>query len=128
MKKKLPGVFPGKVKKDSGNNKRVFYSSKAKNSINNKNVEPVLKLEKDIKQKINEIFNSPNYIYKADVEIRFNDKIVVKRIVGRNNTHLITMENELIPINDVIDIKTILSDIIQKGKSINNIDYIFSYY
>ena len=107
MEKKLPGVFPGKVKKDSGNNKKVFYSSETENFINDKNVEPLLKPEKNIKQKINEIFNSPNYIYKADVEIKLKDKTVVKRIVGRNNTHLITMENELIPINDMVDIKTI---------------------
>ncbi|MBR2857618.1 hypothetical protein IKE96_00085 [bacterium] len=105
MKKKLPGVFPGKVKKNSGNNTQVFYSSK---ESDDKTDNPVTKIgvekKKNINQKINEIFNSPKYVYKADVEIKLKDKIVTKRIVGRNKTYLITFENELIPISDVIDI------------------------
>lgn len=62
-------------------------------------------VNKNINQKINEVFNSSNYIYKADVELTLKSGTVVKRIVGRNSTHLITIENELIPISDVIDIK-----------------------
>ena len=30
---------------------------------------------------------------------------VNKRIVGRNSTHLITIDNELIPITDILDIE-----------------------
>ncbi len=107
MKKKLPGVFPGKVKKDSGNNKKVFYSNKNENDIKENSIENTPKTEKNIKQKINTIFNSPNYIYKADVEIKLKNEIITKRIIGRNNINLITMENELIPIKDIIDIKII---------------------
>ena len=107
MKKKLPGVFPGKVKKDSGNNKKVFYSNKNENDIKENSIENIPKTEKNIKQKINTIFNSPNYIYKADVEIKLKNEIITKRIIGRNNINLITMENELIPIKDIIDIKII---------------------
>ena len=107
MKKKLPGVFPGKVKKDSGNNKKVFYSNKNENDIKENSIENIPKTEKNIKQKIKTIFNSPNYIYKADVEIKLKNEIITKRIIGRNNINLITMENELIPIKDIIDIKII---------------------
>lgn len=114
MEKKLPGVFANKVNKDAGNNNKIFYSSK-----NNSAPEPtnevslgdrfiasdVSKVYKNINQKINAIFNSSNYIYKADVEITLKDGKIMKRIVGKNGTHLITMENELIPISDVIDIE-----------------------
>ena len=102
MKKKLPGVFPGKVKKGSGNNDQVFYS-KEKNTINNnKNTN---KKEKNIYQKINTILNSPNYVYKADVIITLKTGEIEKRIIGRNKTHLITIENELVPIANIINIK-----------------------
>lgn len=104
MEKKLPGVFPGKVKKDSGNNKKVFYSNK-ENSDKEDVVEEVS--DKSINQKINAIFNSPSYIYKADVEIKLKNETVNKRVVGRNSTHLITMENELIPISEILDIKKV---------------------
>lgn len=54
----------------------------------------------------------------------FTNEITEKYIntVQKNNSLLIW---NLTSILSVIDIKTILSDIIQKGKSINNIDYIF---
>lgn len=102
MKKKLPGVFPGKVKKNSGNNKQVFYSEKKEIE---KNTNDINKPKININQKINKILNSPSYVYKADVIITLKNDTIEKRIVGRNKTHLITIENELIPITDIIDIK-----------------------
>ena len=67
----------------------------------------LIKTPKNINQKINEIFSSSRYIYKADVEITLKSGKVVKRIVGKNSVHLITYDNELIPISDIVDIKTI---------------------
>ncbi|MBR2833259.1 MAG: hypothetical protein IKE75_02380 [Bacilli bacterium] len=108
INKKLPGVFPGKVKKNSGNNDQVYYSDKKSENTANisegENSKFPRKIEKNINQKISDILNSPSYVYKADVEIKLKDKTVCKRIVGRNNLHLITIENELIPIADVVDI------------------------
>ena len=76
----------------------MFYSSERnkEENIDNRNV----------LQKINDIFSSPNYVYKANVEIVLKDKTVNKRIIGRNKNYIITMDNELIPVNDIIDIKT----------------------
>ncbi|MBR3199512.1 MAG: hypothetical protein IKG27_05825 [Bacilli bacterium] len=96
--KKLPKVFANKEVKTSGNNDDVYYSSHDRISDN-------IKKEENINQKINNIFNSPDYIYKADVNIELKSGCVTKRVVGKNSTHLITMENELIPISDIIDIK-----------------------
>ena len=92
----LPKVFHNSVNKKFTNNKNVFYSK------GNKEVS-----EKTIYQKINDIFSSPNYIYKANVEISLKDKIVTKRIIGRNKDYLITMDNDLIKISDILDIKTV---------------------
>ena len=103
--KKIPKVFANKVNKSAGNNERVFYSDHESDSTISSESLDLKKPIKNINQKINDIFNSPNYIYKADVEIKLKNDIVTKRIVGKNSTHLITMENELIPISDIVDIK-----------------------
>lgn len=108
MEKKLPSVFANKNAKTVGNNKKVFYSSKGDNLEINTNEDRSEKPKRDVRnvnQKINDIFKSSNYIYKADVELTLKSGKVTKRIVGRNTTHLITIENELIPLTDIIDIK-----------------------
>lgn len=102
--KDLPKVFHNKIEKNITNNEMIYYSDKKKSDSNfdhtNKN-----ERKKNINQKINQIFSSSNYIYKANVEISLNDKKIIKRIIGRNKEYLITMDNELIKIDDIIDIK-----------------------
>ncbi len=105
MEKKIPKVFANKVEKNAGNNKEVFYSSKEVVKESDDRGPKMIKREKNINQKINDIFNSSRYVYKADVEITLKSGIVSKRIVGKNGNNLITIENELIPISDIIDIK-----------------------
>lgn len=105
MEKKLPKVFANKVEGKAGNNEDVYYSyGKDNNDDRTSSVTPKLK-GKNINQKINEIFNSSNYIYKADVKLTLKNGTVTKRIVGRNTTHLITIDNELIPLTDIIDVE-----------------------
>ncbi len=96
--KDLPKVFHNKIDKKINNNSSVFYS-------NNKEAEKITD-NKTVQQKINEIFSSPNYVYKANVDITLKDKKITKRIIGRNKDYIITMDNTLIPINDIIDIKS----------------------
>ena len=91
----LPKVFHNNINKSFNNNKNVFYSKS--NEIRPTN----------IYQKINDIFSSPSYIYKANVEITLKDKTIIKRIIGRNKDFLITMDNDLIRISDILDIKSI---------------------
>ena len=71
-----PKVFRNTINKSIKNNENVFYS---KNEVKNE-----IKESKNIIQKINEIFASPNYIYKANVKIKTNDDIITTRIIGRN--------------------------------------------
>ena len=66
--------------------------------------EDIKKDTKNVYQKINDIFTSRNYIYKADVIIETRQGKLSKRVIGKNKDHLITSENELIPISDIIDI------------------------
>ena len=102
--KDLPKVFKNNVDKRFNNNKSVYYSS---NEERGNNINEEIKDTKNVLQKINEIFSSPNYVYKANVEITLKDKKVTKRIIGRNKNYIITMDNMLIPISDIIDIKSV---------------------
>ena len=98
----LPRMYHNKIEKDLNNNKKVFSTLDKEEegrsiNINNKN-------NYTVEQKIYNIFNSPNYIYKIDVVIVTDTSKEIKRIVGKTKTNLITMDNEYIPINTIRDI------------------------
>lgn len=97
MNKELPKVFRNNLNKDFNNNNKFFYGK----------YEPKedIKDDRTVKQKINEVFSAPNYVYKANVKIVLKDKTIDKKIIGRNKDYIITMDNDLIPIRDIIDIK-----------------------
>lgn len=105
MEKKLPSVYANKIEKQVSNNERVAYS-KTNEERNSEMLEnsTTTNMAVNINQKLNSIFNSPRYVYKAEVEITLKDKIIVKKIIGQNQNYLITLENELIPISEIIDI------------------------
>lgn len=110
MEKKLPKVFANKIDKQLENNKNVFYSKSEDDIMRTSDIvgEQVQSFGvrgENINQKINSIFSSPRYVYKADVDIVMKNGTFSKRVVGRNSTHLITIDNELISIGDIIDIK-----------------------
>lgn len=108
MEKKLPGVYANKIEKKIENNKKIDYSSKESEERNikreNKIEMAIRSTEKNINQKLSDIFNSPRYVYKAEVEIKMKDRTIVKKIIGQNQNQLITLDNELIPISDIVDI------------------------
>ena len=88
------------------NNNEKMYSTIYNNDrkISNNNIFINNKNNYTVEQKIYNIFNSPNYIYKIDVTIVTDNEVLKKRIVGKNNNNLITMDNEYIPINTIRDI------------------------
>ena len=99
MDKKLPKVFANKIEKKINNNEKVYYGSKSeiKPKVNERN-------ELDVLKQINRIFSSTRYVYKADVVINLKDRVITKKIIGRNKNELITMDNEIIKIDDIINI------------------------
>lgn len=103
MEKKLPKVFAGKIDHKIDNNKEVFYSNIHETSPI-KEVKTNSTVQKSTTQKINEIFASTNYVYKATVKIELPSGVVEKNIVGKNERYLITMDNEKIPLDDIKDI------------------------
>ena len=110
MDKKLPHVFANKLEKEFQNNEKVYYSNvgKENNNVIEKQEERKTMRSSDnlnINQKINNIFNSNRYVYKADVNITTKEGMLNKKIIGQNSLHLITIDNELIPISDILDIE-----------------------
>lgn len=95
--KKIPSVFANNDVRNN-NNEKVYYSS-----LDVKTDRPSL-IGKNVRDKINSIFNSNNYIYKADVEITLDDKVITKRIIGISGDYLLTINNEKINIKDIVDI------------------------
>ena len=97
MKKKLPNIYKGRVKNDITNQKQSIVDSED-NYIKEENNKPV-------SRQINDIFSSPNYVYKADVEITLNSgENIKKTIIGRTNNSLITMDDELIDVSNISQI------------------------
>jgi len=104
MEKKLPKVFANSIDKKLSNNETVYYEKK---EVKEEVVQPkktLLNESFNLNQKINKIFGSSRYVYKADVDITLKDGKISKKIIGRNKNELITMDNELIKISDIIDI------------------------
>ena len=98
MEKKIPKVFANKINRKIENNDSYSYTK------NNEFLKDDVVDNLDINSKINNIFKSTNYIYKVDVNIKLKDGIVDKKIIGKKNGYLITMDNELIKIDDILDI------------------------
>ena len=104
MSKNLPEMFRCNLVKNINNNKTI-YSSLIDNKNDKKNINNNVKTDRfTIEQKIFNIFNSKDYIYKADVTIVTDEQKINKRIIGKNSDNLITIDNEYIPISIIRDI------------------------
>jgi len=83
--------------KEFHNNKTIYasYNDNNMSTFNDTN---------DIRKKINNIFNSSNFIYRTKVNIVIGNQILSKKIVWLYNNNLVTIDNEHIPINIINDI------------------------
>ena len=107
MEKKLPKVFANKIDRELKNNETVFYDrgSKEIKEEEKNNRKGIMNDTFSLNQKINKIFGSSRYVYKADVDITTKEGKISRRVIGRNKNELITMDNELIKISDILDIE-----------------------
>lgn len=104
MKKILPNLYKGKVANNVNKNQKQTVLSKIENNITNVVVNDEAE-DKGINRKIKDIFNSPNYVYKANVSIIMNDGETFKKtIIGRTNNSLITIDDELIDVSKISQI------------------------
>ena len=97
MKKNLPKVFQNTINKELKNNESIYYSLSKNNDLvikksEKKEYEEIVN-NSNIEKKINDIFKSSNYIYKAKVDIKTSNSTINTRIIGRNKEYIITFEN-----------------------------------
>ncbi len=104
MDKDLPKVFKNKIEKPLTNNESYSYHRSDLEQEEKVNKKEEKLIEKNINQKIDDIFTSSRYVYKADVIIKTKLGEKAYKIIGKNANHLITIDNELIPIVDIEDI------------------------
>ncbi len=104
--KKLPKIYQTELKKVH-NNKEVFDSLKEDRDekvipkeIKNKNYDNL-----SVHEKIKELINQNSYIFNTKVKLIKDDAEIECQIAGVVNNHIITMNNEIIKIDDIKDIK-----------------------
>jgi len=98
--KKLPKLFTNSFNEKIDNSKEYT-------TVREKVIEENKLTKYEINKKIDMIFKSKNYIYKVDVLIKFNDREINTTLIGKTNDNLITIDNKLIKISDIYDIKKI---------------------
>lgn len=87
--KKLPKIYQNKIDKNIHNNKEIDY---------------VKESNKNIKEVLNIIFNGEGYSYNKEVIIETNNKVYDTYIITRTKNNIVTLEDEIININDIKDI------------------------
>lgn len=97
--KELPKVFANKISDKINNTQEIFYGSDRSNKKKHNSL--------SILKKINNIFASSRHVYKSRVLLTLKDTTEEKVIVGKTNTHLITIDGEFIKIIDIVDIERI---------------------
>ena len=104
MNKKLPNIFVNKIDKKLNNNEKVYYGEHDKNK---EDVVDEFKDIKDIRDKMNEMYKDVPFLYKKKVSITLKDKTIEAKVISYNQNYLITMNNERILLDDILDIKFI---------------------
>lgn len=92
--KDLPKVFANPINKDIVNNKIYSYDNV---KLNNES----------ISDKISKMFSNGNRSNRIACIITTKDLRTKHIIIGKTNNNLISINEELIPIKDIIDIETI---------------------
>ena len=101
MARELPKMYQNKINKPINSIQKVYSSINESEDRHTSNRYSSISIDK----KIDNIFNSADSVYKADVKIvTDNDEVMSRRIVARNKNNLITIDNEFIPISSIRDI------------------------
>jgi len=98
MRGDLPKVFANKIDKRINNTQDIYYEDNRSSGLRD---------ARNVNKKIADIFNSTNFVYKSSVKITTRDRVISKTIVGRRGNYLLTMDNEAIDIDEILDINTL---------------------
>lgn len=97
----LPKVFQNNNIKTNNISQNIFYSEKNQEEVTSQVTQSPYMIEK----KINDLFNSSNYVYKLNVLIKTKEDEFKTTIIGRSQKYLITIDNKKIDITSILDIR-----------------------
>lgn len=110
MDKKLPRIFKNDFKKEINNNRSVYYvkadneeyafSTRKENVLENDSF-----MNNNIDEKLNAIFKPGRHSFNVDVEIITKEKSYHTKIAGKIRDTIITLDNDVIAVKDIVDIK-----------------------
>lgn len=98
----LPKVFRNNKVVKPNNNMDKFYSKGNSNIEINDNLKKVL-----LNKKIEDLFNPKTFIYKVKAAITLSNGDKEVTLIKKTNDYLLTINNEKLMINDIVDIKKI---------------------
>lgn len=93
--KKLPKLYKNNFSKPMKNNKEICYLNR----------EEPLEDKKTVEESLSELFSGMGYSYNIPVSIMTKNKTYNTSIVTRTKQAVLTLENDLIPLKDILDIK-----------------------
>ncbi len=98
--KKLPEIYKN-ISKVPINNNRGVYRFKNEESF----IEEKIDSNKEVKETLKEIFNGLGNSYNILVKIITKDKEYETSLVSRTANNIVTIDNDVILIKDIINIK-----------------------
>ncbi len=104
MNKKLPGVFANKNTGVIKNNEEKYYSGNDTIKNNDNTMNNTIKMIM-VRKKINDLFSSDSFIYKVNAIVTTLEGDKECTLIAKNNDSLLTINNESIPISEVLDIR-----------------------
>ena len=90
--KKLPELYKNTNCKPRDNNRQVYYPTEQK------------KEKSKIEKELTSIFETLGYAYNIPVKIITKDKVYHTSLVTKTKENILTIDNEIIAIKDIIDI------------------------
>ena len=110
MPNKLPKIYQSPISPDISNNTKVFYSQYTQNNPkvtmpNRSNYAENKVNIKSVEETIQDLLKTTGYIFNIPVEIKTGSKTYQTYIATKAKNNLVTMDNEIIPIHEILSIK-----------------------
>ncbi len=102
MQKKLPKIYQSSFSHKIDNNAKVFYSASTATPMSK---ELKIHKEQSVEEVLEELFQGTGHIFNIPVEIVTPTKRLDTRIAGKVRNTIITLDNDVINVSEIISIK-----------------------
>lgn len=94
--KKLPKIYQNNITKKINNNKTICYLK------NEESLDPYIGIP-TIQEKIDQVFSGFGYSYNIPVTIKTPNRVYETSLIAKTESNIITLDNDVIPISNIID-------------------------